>query len=66
MEKTQYIDIANLRSITGRRRVTAADAIALAESRLYYVNGDDIVVEDVSCKRLRNSAAWAVTFTIAK
>ena len=63
MLDTQYIDVANLRSIVGRKRVTMADAISLAEARVYHQHGDDVLIEDVEAKRLRNSDAWAVTFT---
>lgn len=66
MTNPQYVSIDAVKEATGKARPTLADAISLAESRLYHSLGDDIAIEDVEAKRLRNSQGWAVTFTTVK
>ena len=67
MERTQYITTDAVQDATGKRRVTLGDAISLAEARLYHQeDGDELVIDDVSARRLNNSDGWAVTFTVTQ
>ena len=64
--RTQYIEDFAVQDATGKRRVTMADAIALAEARLIHDSIEDVDIEDVHAKRCQNSAAWAVTLTFTR
>lgn len=64
MQRTHYIEAFAVQEATGKRRVTMADAIALAEARTYFELGDDVIIEDVTAKRLRQADGWAVTFIL--